>query len=135
MELKRRATIIAPHHKTIMRSELAILSACNSKRVPLAVNDYGVRREWVGIGWIDVCEARGDEVVVLDKVSKIRLRGRFAIVLPETKRYISRTKRQLWEVKQEAEFRLEQVRKTSHGKRSLRSAYVGEIGKDFWPNE
>ena len=110
-------------------------SACNGKRTPLAVSDHGVRREWVGIGWIDVGEARGDEVVVLDEMPGIRLRGLYAIVLPVTKEYISRTKRRLWETKTEAEFCLQQARKTLAGRRRMRSAYVGEIGRDFCPNE
>jgi len=133
MELTRRITLLGSDRKTIARSKLAVLSACNSKKLPLAVNDYGVRREWVGIGWIDVGKARGDEVVVVDDLTE--LHGRFAIVLPRSKEAIFRTKRRLWETREEAELRLTSALKRALFLRELHSAYVGEIGKDFWPSE
>ena len=66
MESKRNAGIPGSKRTTITRFELARLSFCNSKNLPLAVNDNGVRKEWVGIGWIEVGKPRGNEVLVID---------------------------------------------------------------------
>ena len=39
---------------SITRSELGRLAFCNSVRYPKMVNDNGVRKEWVGIGGVNV---------------------------------------------------------------------------------
>lgn len=51
--------------KTISIGTLARLSFCNSRKMPQVVNDGGRRKEWVGIGWIDVGPATGREVLVI----------------------------------------------------------------------
>ena len=53
--------------RTIERERLARLSFTNSPKLPLVVSDGGVRKEWVGIGWVEDGPSRGDEVVVLDE--------------------------------------------------------------------
>lgn len=54
--------------KFITRKELARLSFCNSKALPKAVNDGGVRKEWVGIGWVEVQrKPTGREPVVVEE--------------------------------------------------------------------
>lgn len=55
----------AVKQKTIQRDELARLAFRNSRRLPQAIDEDGVRYEWVGIGWIDCGKARGDEVKVV----------------------------------------------------------------------
>jgi len=65
MRAKPRPRIRNPKQKTITRSELTRLTLCNSKRLSLAVNDGGVRKEWVGIGWIEDGKPHGDEVLVI----------------------------------------------------------------------
>lgn len=51
--------------KIITARELAVLTFCNSDKIPKAVVVLKPRRmEWVGIGWIDCGEPRGDETVV-----------------------------------------------------------------------
>ena len=67
MSLKRSVKILGFEQKTITRSELARLTFCNSKKIPLAVNDGDVRKEWVGIGWIVSGKPRGNEVLVIDE--------------------------------------------------------------------
>jgi hypothetical protein len=67
MPRKRSVTILGSEQKTITRSELMRLAFCNSKKLLLAVNDGGVRKEWVGIGWIAGGKLRGDEVFVIDE--------------------------------------------------------------------
>jgi len=67
MPPKRRVKVLGSEQKTITRSELVRLTFCNSKKLPLAVNDDGVRKEWVGIGWIKDGKPRGDEVLVIDE--------------------------------------------------------------------
>ncbi len=53
--------------KTISEEALARLSFLNSPKLPKAVVVMRPRRmEWVGIGWIDCGEPKGDEVVVKD---------------------------------------------------------------------
>ena len=53
--------------KTIKRSDLARMSVANSPKMPQIVNDNGVLREWVGIGWIDLKEKpTGKEPKVID---------------------------------------------------------------------
>ncbi len=61
---------VASKPDTITRSELARLAFCNSKRLPLAVNDGGMRKEWVGIGWIDCGSPHGDETRLVDSPPK-----------------------------------------------------------------
>jgi len=65
MTMKRSVKVLGSEQQTITRSELARLTFCNSKKLPLAVNDGGVRKEWVGIGWIEDGKPRGDEVLVI----------------------------------------------------------------------
>lgn len=48
--------------KTITRDEIARLAFCNSKRLPKLVNDNGVRKRWVGIGWVAEGTPTGREV-------------------------------------------------------------------------
>lgn len=67
MPLKRNHKVCSSKQKTITRSELARLAFCNSKKLPLAVNDNGVRKEWVGVGWIENGEPHGDEALVVGK--------------------------------------------------------------------
>jgi hypothetical protein len=105
----------------------------NSKGLPFAVNDGGVRKEWVGIGWLEDGKPRGDEVFVLDGPPK--LAGRFGIILPKSRHVLLFGKRRLWEKKRDAEFYLRHSRGYAGPGSELQSAYVGEIGKDFWPNE
>ncbi len=38
----------------------------NSHKLPRLINIYGRRNRWVGIGWVDEGEARGDEVVIIE---------------------------------------------------------------------
>ena len=78
MESKRRAGNLGSKQTTITRFDLSRLSFCNGKNLPLAVNDNGVRKEWVGIGWIEVGKPRGNEVLLIDEPRK--LTGRFDIV-------------------------------------------------------
>ncbi len=53
--------------KTIKRDELARMSVSNSPKMPQIVNDNGVLREWVGIGWIDLrYKPTGKEIKVVD---------------------------------------------------------------------
>ena len=119
--------------KTITRSELARLTFCNSKKLPLAVNDGGVRKEWVGIGWVEDGKPHGDEVIVIEDNPK--LAGRFGILLPRSREVILFGKRRLWAKKQDAVFHLRHSRGYAPPDAELHSAYVGELGKDFWPDE
>jgi hypothetical protein len=66
MKPKPHKKILGAKQKTITRLELSRLSFCNSKRFPMSVNDDGLRKEWVGIGWIETGKPRGDEVLVID---------------------------------------------------------------------
>jgi hypothetical protein len=53
------------HSKKISSLELAKLTFIDSDDIPKAVVVMKPRRmEWVGIGWVDCGEPRGDEVVV-----------------------------------------------------------------------
>lgn len=133
MTSKRRIHVVGAAQKTITRSELARLTFCNGKKLPLAVNDGGIRKEWVGIGWIDGGKPRGDEVLVIDEPKK--LTGRFGIVLPKSGQVILFGKCRLWKKKPDAEFHLRHTRGYVTSDSELHSAYVGEIGKDFWPDE
>jgi len=40
------------------------MSICNSKNLPLVIDLGGKRMRWVGFGWVDEGELRGDEVKV-----------------------------------------------------------------------
>jgi hypothetical protein len=51
---------------TITRKELGRLSFCNSRRMPTVVNDGGIRKRWVGIGWVAEGPANGHEVKVVE---------------------------------------------------------------------
>jgi len=133
MPVKRTAKLLDSEQKTITRSELARLTFCNSKKLPPAVDDGGVRKEWVGIGWIENGKPHGDEVLVID--APTNLVGRFGIVLPKSNQVILFGKRRLWAKRQDAEFRLHHSRGYVMPESELQSAYVGEIGKDFWPDE
>ena len=48
MESKRNAGMLGSKQTTITRFELSRLSFCNSKNLPLAVNDNGVRERMGG---------------------------------------------------------------------------------------
>lgn len=65
--LKRNLKSSGFKQKTISHLKLSRLTLCNSKRIPLAVNHDGIRKEWVGIGWIASGKPRGDEVLVIDE--------------------------------------------------------------------
>jgi hypothetical protein len=52
--------------KTITRAELQRLAFSNSPRMPQVVNDGGLRKQWVGIGWVTEGPARGTETLVVD---------------------------------------------------------------------
>ena len=47
--------------KEITREELHKMSWLNSKAMPQTVNDGGVRKQWVGIGWVLEGPADGTE--------------------------------------------------------------------------
>ena len=133
MRVKPTAKLLANAQKTITRTELARLTFCNSRKLPLAVNDGGTRKEWVGIGWVEAGKPHGNEVLVIEE--KTKLTGRFGIVLPRSREVILFGKRRLWAKKQDAEFHLRHSRGYTDGESELHSAYVGELGKDFWPDE
>lgn len=62
--------------KTITRDELARLSFTNSQHLPQAINDGGVRKEWVGIGWIPSHEPpAGNEAVVIESGTSPHRKG------------------------------------------------------------
>jgi len=64
---KHMKKIRKKRRKTIKRDELHRLSYCNSAKLPRFINDEGVRKEWIGIGWIDFKEKlTGHEVKVID---------------------------------------------------------------------
>lgn len=100
MELKGTVKVFTSEQKTITRSELTRLTFCNSGKLPLAMNDGGVRKEWLGIGWIEGGKPHGDEVRVIDDPPK--LAGRFGIVLPKSNQVILFGRRRLWGKRQEA---------------------------------
>ena len=66
-ELVRFPAVRIPlHAKKISTLELAKLTFLDSDDIPKAVVVMKPRRmEWVGIGWIDCGEPRGDETVVV----------------------------------------------------------------------
>jgi hypothetical protein len=133
MPTKSPPTELTLKRKSITRSELSRLACCNSKLLPMVINDRGVRKEWVGIGWIVDGLPRGDEIIVVEEPSK--LAGRFGIILPWSKQVILFGKRRLWAKRAEAEFHLRHQLGYADPESELHSAYVGEIGKDFWPDE
>lgn len=52
--------------KTVDRDDLIRMCQMNSKKLPIHVNDGGVRKTWVGIGWVSEGAPRGDEPLVTD---------------------------------------------------------------------
>jgi len=68
----KRSIKVFPSEKAITRGELERLAFCGSKKLPLAVIDGGIRKEWVGIGWIEGGKPRGDEVRVIDGPPELR---------------------------------------------------------------
>lgn len=50
--------------KTIDRDELCRMAFLNSRRMPQIINDNGVRKRWVGIGWVDEGKPTGRETIV-----------------------------------------------------------------------
>lgn len=56
-----------PKRKTINRTELIRLAACNSKRLPTVIEIDGTRKQWVGIGWVDEGAPDGTETLVVDE--------------------------------------------------------------------
>lgn len=56
--------------QVIARNLLIRLSIINSKHMPTVINDRGIRKQWVGIGWVDEGELDGDEVLVYDEDAK-----------------------------------------------------------------
>src|SRR4051794_35021966 len=108
MKRKPMIKVIRPEHKAITRSELARLASCNSKKLPSAVNDDGVRKEWVGVGWIEGGKPHGDEVHVINEPPKWA--GHFGIVLPKSNQVILFGKCRLWAKRQDAEYHLRHSR-------------------------
>ena len=51
--------------RTITVEALRRLSWADSPKLPPAVEHEGIRKEWVGIGWIDCGTPHGDEPVVV----------------------------------------------------------------------
>lgn len=51
--------------KTMEFKELQRLSFCNSEKLPQYINVAGQRKQWVGIGWIDVKEPVEPEDIVI----------------------------------------------------------------------
>ena len=47
-------------------AELQRLAFCNSDKMPSYLEIEGRRKEWVGIGFVDLGEADGTEVLVVD---------------------------------------------------------------------
>jgi hypothetical protein len=65
----------------------------------------------------------------------LKCTGRFRIILPKSNQVILFGKRRLWSKRQDAEFHLHRSRGYVMPDSELHLAYVGEIGKDFWPDE
>lgn len=68
-ELAAESKALAKKHglKTIDRDKLCRLAYVNSKKLPHHVIDGGVRKHWVGVGWIDhegESPQKGDVVIV-----------------------------------------------------------------------
>lgn len=63
------------------------------------------------------------------------LTGRFGIVLPSSRHVLLFGERRLWRKRQDAEFHLRHSRGYATPDSELHSAYVGELGKDFWLDE
>ena len=61
---KKRKTR-AKKRRTITVEELRRLSQANSSKLPQAVEHEGIRKEWVGIGWIDCGAPSGREPLVV----------------------------------------------------------------------
>jgi len=62
----------------ISRDQLARMAVVNHKRMPQVVNDGGVRKRWVGIGWLNDAEQPPkptDPIVVDDMPSGKRWQG------------------------------------------------------------
>ncbi len=53
--------------RCILRDELARLSFINSPRLPKIINDRGIRKEWVGIGWLEGGKLTGRETLVIEE--------------------------------------------------------------------
>lgn len=62
--MKARPSKSRAKRPTIGLAELSRLSFCNSEQLPKAVEMDGKRLEWVGIGWVVVGSALGDEVLI-----------------------------------------------------------------------
>lgn len=53
----------------VLRGRLARMAFANSSKMPQTVNDGGVRRQWVGIGWVSEGPADGtEEAIVIDSI-------------------------------------------------------------------
>lgn len=63
------------------------------------------------------------------------LTGRFGIVLPTSNQVLLFGERRLWRKRQDAEFHLSHSRGYATPESEFHSAYVGELGKDFWLDE
>jgi hypothetical protein len=50
---------------TILLSRLRDLAFLNAKSMPKVISMGGVRKQWVGIGWVDEGPADGTETLVL----------------------------------------------------------------------
>lgn len=62
--------------KIITKNELAHLVFCNSTKLPHVINDNGIRKRWVGIGWCVEGQLLGDEVLVMNDMPPNRKRMR-----------------------------------------------------------
>lgn len=63
------------------------------------------------------------------------LTGRFGIVLPHSQQVVLFGTHRLWAKRVDAEFHLFHSRGYATPESELHSAYVGELGKDFWLDE
>ena len=59
----KRAKPKAPR-ETITIEKLSRLAFCNSRKLTQAVEINGQRMQWVGIGWVNEGEPKGDEILV-----------------------------------------------------------------------
>lgn len=84
-------------------------------------------------------KSRGDGVVLIDEVPatkhQLKFTGRFAIVLPRSGQVLLFGKCRLWEKREDAEFHLHHSQGYALPGDEVLSAFVGELGEDFWLDE
>lgn len=52
--------------KTMKLSKVQRMAFLNSPKLPQVISHHGIRKRWVGIGWVDEGKPTGKEVVVVD---------------------------------------------------------------------